>query len=292
MPIIKKLVNKYRKEGFRGLKKAIFRRLFNPVQIAIDEICKGNDFSIVQIGAYVGNTSNDPLFQTLSNRLQKAGGRLICVEPVKVYFERLVENYGSVPNVFFENVAISDHSGRAPFYRLAVDPVDHGFPEWLSQLGSLKEERMGSLWDRYEADKQIKDFYIQHRTEESVDCITFAELLRRHNLSTIDLLQIDVEGYELEILRTIDFGQVFIRFVNYESTLLCDHKKEAERLMRESGYRLVDHDHDTFCYRGNDSQKLLWSWIEGGLRTILCEMGLRIPPVLDRLDTTRNRPSL
>src|SRR5260370_10232578 len=193
MPMIKKLVNKYRKEGFRGLKVAIFRRLFNTVQFAIDEICKGSDFSIVQIGAYVGNTSNDPLFQTLSDRLLKAGGRLICVEPVKMYFERLVENYRGIPNVFFENVAISDHSGPATFYRLAVDPVDHGFPEWLSQLGSLKEERMGSLWDRFESDKQMKDFYLQHRIEESVDCITFAQLLRRHSLSTVDLLQIHTD---------------------------------------------------------------------------------------------------
>lgn len=271
--MIKRFVNKYRTEGLSGVKKAICGRLsldphrrlvgVNPVQIALDEICKSDDFSILQIGAYVGNTPNDPLFQTLSNRLAKGGGRLICVEPVKVYFERLVENYRGIPNVFFENVAISDRSGRATFYRLAVDPVAHGFPEWLSQLGSLKEERMGPLWDKFEADKQIKDFYLQHRTEESVDCITFAELLRRHNLSKIDLLQVDVEGYELEILRTIDFGRVFIRFVNYERVLLQEHKKEAENLMRESGFKLLHHDIDTFCYRGNDRQKLFRSWFDG-----------------------------
>jgi len=257
--MLKKLKTKYRTGGLHGLQNAVRRRLLllkqptnDPVKVALEEILRGNDFTIVQIGAYVGNTVNDPLFLTLSSRMQEGRGRLICVEPVQMYFARLIENHRGIPGVFFENVAISDQPGPATFYRLGVDPAKYGFPDFLSQLGSLKEHRMRSLWDRFEADKEIQAFFLEHRIEERVNCITFTELLRRHKLLTVDLLQMDVEGYEWEILRTIDFARIPIRFVNYECTLLHQCKQEAERLMRDSGYNLFDHGLDTFCYKDTD----------------------------------------
>jgi hypothetical protein len=69
----------------------------------------------------------------------------------------------------------------------------------------------------------------------------------------VDLLQIDVEGYEYEILRTIDFEKIPIRFVNYESALLHERKPEVESLMHRFGFLLKDHGQDTFCYREADA---------------------------------------
>jgi FkbM family methyltransferase len=257
--IIGRVKNKYRTEGLRGLQNVAMRRLLlqkrlmiNPVKIALGEILKCNDFTIVQIGAYVGNTVNDPLFAILKDQMKEGKGRLICVEPTKTYFDKLVNNYKGIRGVHFENVAISDRPGQAAFYRLGVNPADHGFPDFLSQLGSLKDERMKSLWTGFEADKKTQDFILRHRIEERVDCITFEELLRRHALSAVDLLQMDVEGYEWEILNTIDFSKIPIRFVNYESALLQKQKKAAERLMQESGFTLFEHGIDTFCYRHDD----------------------------------------
>ena len=200
------------------------------------------------------------MFNTLGKRLREVKGKLIVVEPVRSFYDELVKNYEGIPGVVFENVAISDHSGPATFYRLGVDPVAHGYPDWLSQLGSLKEKRITELWDQYEADKRLQDFYLAHRVQETVQCITFPELISRHNLTKIDLLQIDVEGYELEILRTIDFGKFPTRFVNYECVLLHQEKVNAEKLMREWGYRLIDYGQDTFCYKVSDKD-LTWRWI-------------------------------
>jgi hypothetical protein len=111
---------------------------------------------------------------------------------------------------------------------------------------------MESIGDQYEADVQLKDFYIAHRVEESVSCITFQDLLRRHNIKSVDFLQIDTEGYELEILSTIDFRRFPIRLVNYKSVLLHENKEKAEQPMRDSGYTLIDHGQDTFCYRADN----------------------------------------
>jgi len=254
--MIAKVVRKFQTAGVRGVLEAVYRNLFSPathpVNVAVDTIMEKPDFSVIQLGAFVGDTDNDPLFEKLRKRLQEANGKLIVVEPVKEFYDQLVKNYEGIPGVAFENVAISDRSGPASFYRLGVDPVAHGYPAWLSQLSSLKEERMTKLWDQFEKDQNFKSFYLQHRIKETVQCMTFSELVSRHNLASLDLLQMDVEGYEFEILRTIDFGEFPVRFVNYERVLLHQTKSQARELMTRWGYRLINYSLDTFCYRPED----------------------------------------
>lgn len=266
-----KILDKFRTQGLYGVAAATLRRFHHrpptvhPVSVALDAIMNNSDFTIIQLGAFTGSTSNDPLYTAMTRSTQQSHGKLLLVEPVKCFFDQLARNYEGVPGCCFENVAISDHIGPATFYRLGVDPVDHGYPEWLRQLGSLKADRLGSLWDNYEAKAQgnidgLKEFIRRFRIEEQVDCITFHELTRRHHISQIDLLQIDVEGYEFEILKTIDFGRCPIRFINYENVLLQESKRDAERLMTKNGYKLVDFGQDTFCFRLDDNYlSKLWS---------------------------------
>lgn len=256
--MIQRILRTYRDTGIRGIKAAIARRLhrkptLSPMSLALDAIFDRGDFTIVQIGAYIGDSVNDPLFERVKRELKKNNGRLICVEPVKQHFDALVRNYAGTPGVSFENVAIADRTGEATFYRLGVDPIAHGYPEWLSQLGSLKKERMEALWDKHEAMDDVKAFYLRHRVEEIVQCLTFQDLLHRHGIASVDLLQMDTEGYELEILSTIDFRRIPIRFVNYECVLLHEHKEETQRLMRTNGYRLIDHGKDTLSFKASDT---------------------------------------
>jgi hypothetical protein len=99
-------------------------------------------FSIVQIGAYVGDTSNDPLYRFLHEVLPgRPQATVVLVEPVAEYFERLKEAYEVLPAVRLEQVAIAEQDCERPFYRLGVDPAQYGHPEWLSQLGSLRATR-------------------------------------------------------------------------------------------------------------------------------------------------------
>jgi FkbM family methyltransferase len=275
--IVSKGWKKYKKEGLVGVLKAVARRIFlpflpkpppNPVSLCLREILKQKGVNIVQIGAYIGDTGNDPFFDILVNKKKTfsqadcASRRIILVEPVKEYFEKLRANYGGTVGLFFENVAISSKAGTATFFRLDVDPVLHGFPEWLSQLGSLKKERMERLWDHYEARKDYQDFYLKHRVAETVECLTFQDLMEKHQFQTVDLLQMDVEGYEKEILDSIDFSKLSIRFINYECVLLQEKKESCEQLLRDSGYRLIDHGQDTFAYKYPDVD-LVKQWFGG-----------------------------
>lgn len=217
-------------------------------------------FVVVQIGAFVGATDNDPLhaFLTRAMAAPRDNSRpsiAVLVEPVAEYYERLRLSYAGVPGVRFENVAIAESAGTRDFFRLAADPAAHGLPPWLSQLGSLRADRMTTLWDRYERGHLASEsdtltrFYREHQVTEQVTCITFETLLARHGLDQVDLLQIDAEGYDYEILRTIDFARIRPVFINYERVLLHDDEAPCRRLLTEAGYRLTDWGQDTLCTR-------------------------------------------
>ncbi len=264
MRLAARLARKWRREGTSGLAAAMIRRLrgrrpgLPPVRMALEEIVRQPSFTIVQIGAYVGNSSNDPVYpllRTHAGRLARTNPpdhRVVLVEPVREYFERLVANYAGIPGTSFENVAISDRDGPATFHRLTVDPVTYGFPEWLAQLGSLKKERMGEIWERHEANAECQRFWREHSVSETVECLSFETLARRHELERIDLLQMDVEGSEYDILRTVDFSHLPIRFINYESVLLQEANPFCVELLARHGFRLMDHGDDTFAHTAAD----------------------------------------
>jgi FkbM family methyltransferase len=208
-------------------------------------------FSIVQIGAYIGDTENDPLFDFLHRRLgQKPNSteiKVVLVEPIREYFDQLRQNYEGVGNLYFENVAIAEKEGEIEMFRLNADPVAHGFPEWLSQLSSLKKERMEELWDNYERHEEAKRFYLEHRVTEKVKAVTLQQLLDKHQIKQLDLLQIDAEGYDYEILKTIDFNNFRPRYINYERVLLQEDEPACREMLMAAGYELIDWGQDTLC---------------------------------------------
>ena len=218
-------------------------------------------FCVVQIGANVGDSPEDPLYAFLRRELSELDPErrqrttVVLVEPVVEYFDRLRAAYDGLPCVRFENAAIAETSGTRDFFRMNADPVGHGYPSWLTGLGSLREERMTSLWDRYEMGhgqddyEAIRRFVRDHRVVEPVRCLTFHDLVRRHAIEEIDLLQIDAEGYDYRILRTIDFTRIRPSFVNYERVLLQDDEAACRELMAGAGYALIDWGQDTLCVR-------------------------------------------
>ena len=218
--------------------------------------------AIVQIGAFVGPTDNDPLCAFLRDAFgtrplagDGASSLAVLVEPVAEYFERLREAYAGLDGVRFENVAIAESAGTRDFFRLAADPEAHGHPSWLAQLGSLRADRMTHLWNGYERghlaaeSDTLTRFYRDHQVTERVACITFDMLLSRHGLGEIDLLQIDTEGYDYAILRTVDFTRQRPSFINYERVLLQDDEGPCRRLLEDAGYTLTDWGQDTLCTR-------------------------------------------
>jgi len=66
----------------------------------------------------------------------------------------------------------------------------------------------------------------------------------------IDLLQIDAEGYDYEIIRSIDFDTVKPAIIHYEHMVLSEADRNAcLELLASHGYRIVLQDNDTLAYR-------------------------------------------
>ena len=242
-------------EPARSVPTSVSPVTHNPFAAVLANLAAQPSFSIVQVGAYIGDTPNDPLFPFLRYFLDpakkrfKRDAKVVLIEPIREYFDLLRENYGNLPGLEFENVAIAESEGTREMYRLDVDPTKYGFPAWLSQLSSLKNERMGELWERYERNPHLQKFYLEHRVTETVKSVTLQQLLDRHRIEHLDLLQIDAEGYDFEILQTLDFSKTKPTFINYERVLLQENEPACRRLLSDQGYMLIDWGQDTLAIR-------------------------------------------
>ena len=85
--------------------------------------------------------------------------------------------------------------------------------------------------------------------EELVPCMTFEDLLTQAGTDHVDLIQIDAEGYDLEILAAIDLGSLRPPIVRFEHKNLGHAERvEAVRSLAELGYGLLQDHGDTTAY--------------------------------------------
>jgi hypothetical protein len=80
-----------------------------------------------------------------------------------------------------------------------------------------------------------------------VPCVSLETLL--HGVDVIDLLQVDVEGYDAEVIRMFDFDRFRPSIVRFENMHLTpeDHESAVERLIGY-GYRIAASDPDTLAW--------------------------------------------
>lgn len=195
--------------------------------------------TFVQIGANDG-VARDPLRMQVERRRWRG----IMVEPVPYVFKRLQERYGDHPRVQLEMSAIAEQSGVLPFYHLREAREGEEVWQWYHALGSFKREVVLSH------EGLIPD--IEDRlTETAVPCTSFSSLCERHGLTHIDLLQMDTEGYDYQILRSIDLSIWRPRLIIYEHHHLApDERRAARELLTTQGYLTFEHGLDTAALDG------------------------------------------
>jgi FkbM family methyltransferase len=251
---------KIKDEGARGIVRSIEWRV-HPVRDEPELIPRTLErvlstkqhMTVVQIGAHVGDSRRDPLYRFLKTHCRSSTNgerprcRAVLVEPVAYLFERLRENYADCDGVTCENVAIAESSGVRSFYRVreGANPSEHGLPDCADQLGSLLPDRM-ALVPKYFR-KGHADAILANCIVDQVHCITFEELTRRNHIEHIDFLQIDTEGYDFHIIRTIDFRAIRPAFINYERVILGRDESRCRNLLLRHGYHLHDHGEDTLA---------------------------------------------
>jgi FkbM family methyltransferase len=200
--------------------------------------------------------------------------RGLMVEPVPYVFERLRANYGGLERVTLENAAIADHDGTIPFYHLREALPDEALPGWYHGVGSFSREAvLGHRGFIPDVDERL--------VEGSVPCLTFESLCGKHSVERLDLVLIDVEGYDAEIVRTIDLARRHPRLLVYEHYHLSEpDRRECVDIVEAAGYETLAEGFDTWCLDPRAAPELAALW---------GRLSPAVPPVTAAHD--RARPS-
>lgn len=221
----------------KRIKKAI-KALFSKnvvFDLSIDEALRlageSNIRFFVQIGSNDGK-KNDPLYSYIRDR----GWKGILVEPDPNNFIKLKESYNDLSGLIFENTGIAPESGTLVFYKLKQISTDE--PAWYDQIGSFDE-----------ATFQKNISYIKgldNRIEKiSLPVLTFEDLMAKHRAENVDLLQLDTEGFDYRILRSIDFRKYPVRLIIFETEWMSQFElRELVAWLRNLRYQI-------FCSGGD-----------------------------------------
>jgi len=197
--------------------------------------CNNTDLFFVQIGANDG-----VIYDPINKFVTQHQWRGVLVEPVDHYFEQLKNNYANCPKLSFEQAAISNKNEVRDFYRVREN-LDF-LPDWCNGLGTFNlDVLLSHKW----AIPDIEDYVIT----EQVTCMTFADLLKKHNIQHIDLLLIDTEGFDDQILQQVDLSKTRPGILLYEHQYISQHERaECEQRLKQHGYKLSHHMGNTLAY--------------------------------------------
>lgn len=206
-----------------------------------------NPFHFLQVGGNDG-FANDPIFRFV----KKHGWKGIIVEPQEEVFNtRLKKTYRFEKNVHLENKAVTAKTGTKLLYKLAVSNS-----RWATGLATFSKEVM---LDRIKNNDRIKSRALKegavlpdndedYITTEEVHCVSILDLMSKHDFTGLDLLQIDTEGYDFEIIKTIDFSKLKPRMISFERHLLSQEDQvKCKELLVEQGYNVDDYAGDSLA---------------------------------------------
>jgi FkbM family methyltransferase len=193
-------------------------------------------FTFVQVGSNDGRT-DDPLFRTAMTMPVRG----VLIEPIPQLFEQLTATYATREGLSFVNAAVAEIEGSRALYWVSPLPGD---PPWVDQLGSFSRDVVVSHAEWVPG--------IEERVHAlEVRCRTLHSLVDEYELAHIDLVHIDAEGFDFEILKTIDFDARWApRFILYEQKHLGSDRARARTLLRRAGYHTIELEQDVFAFRG------------------------------------------
>jgi len=143
---------------------------------------------LMQIGA------NDGIrFDELNHFIKNNNPKSILIEPIKSYFDQLLINYAGYKNVFLENSAIGDNNSVGYLYKVSNFYLEK-YDEHILGINSFNKNHL--------IKHNVKSSHIE---KEKVNFVTTEYLFKKYNITKLDLLVIDAEGYD---------GNILINFLN------------------------------------------------------------------------------
>jgi FkbM family methyltransferase len=190
----------------------------------------------IQVGSNEGVMATDPL----SSFILRDKWRGVLIEPVPKIFEKLKKNYEGCPNLFFENVAISNERKTCEFF--VVDENAEFFkenPNLVNEAGGFFGDLVGSL-DREHVLKCKPRITEKELKKIQVTCLTLQDIVDKYKLERIDVLHIDAEGHDDVVLFSLDFARIRPKIVMFEHAHLSMERYFAcMELLAVHGYSVL-----------------------------------------------------
>jgi FkbM family methyltransferase len=169
-------------------------------------------------GTFVELGANDGLRQSNSKHFEEFGWRGLLIEPIPELFAQLVRNR---PLARCVNCAcIADDDPRREVTMLYADlmsMVDGAMPRDAQEEWLTRGEKFAG----------------RPRYPVTVSARTLTSVITSAGLSRVDLLLLDVEGFELEVLRGLDFDRYPPRHIVAEDA----YSEDVATFLACQGYR-------------------------------------------------------
>lgn len=174
-----------------------------------------------QHGVFVDVGANDGINQSNSLYFERQGWRCVLIEPVPAIHEKCKLN-----RPFAQVVHAACVAPEYPLMEIAL--IDVGLMS-LVEGARISEEEKQAWIQRGEQLQQIT----------SKPCLapakTLSSILEEQNLYEIDLLSVDVEGYESEVLAGLDFSRFRPKHIVIEDSGTAD----LENILGKYGYQVI-----------------------------------------------------
>lgn len=181
---------------------------------------------IVQIGS---NKGNDDLSKYLLSNFNELEFGLF-VEAIPLHIPDLKKCYSKYDNIFIENLVIKPPShidNDIKFYFLTSNGPDYGISSCSKEHIEKHINLIPSL-----AKGKILEF--------NLPCITLENILDKYNISSLDILLLDVEGIDAEIILSFNWEKYNIKRVEFEYIHLNEKTDIIKEMFLNMGYTQVN----------------------------------------------------
>lgn len=198
----------------------------------------GQKLKFIQIGANDGRRF-DPLHEFATSPNFTLSG--LAVEPVPRFYRALKEVYRDQPGIKPINAAIHNDMAEATLY-VVGEAFESRVPEWALGTASFNKDHV--------IKPEVPESYVE---AIRVPCLSLSELMGQEGIRQIDLLQIDTEGYDGEIIRSIDFEQVRPAMIHFEHGMADGVMGRGEfddltALFNRHGYQVLPENYDAVAF--------------------------------------------
>ncbi|MDZ8261513.1 FkbM family methyltransferase [Nostoc sp. ChiQUE01b] len=217
---LSKVIQSVTMRQLNSLKNQIFRLKNQEVQYTKFHSQFGEDryiyenIDLLEKGVFVDVGAGHPSYLSNTYFFEKNGWTGICIDAEPTQYELLKKERANV-----EWAAISDREGEIEFSQSY-------FPSYSSAVG--KEEYKGLLKVPFKQTIKVPSYRLE-------------TILEKFQIGQIDLLDIDVEGSEIEVWQTFNYEkhQPKVVIMEYQTFGLADNSEKIKEFFSNLPYKLV-----------------------------------------------------